>query len=305
MSETFSMRLKKIRDSKGWTQQQFADKIGCSRATYNHYENGNRHPDDIILRSICQVTHVSADYLLGLTDTENPRYDSAAKLTGFSEKALDYLQIKKNITKEAGSGIENAVLDFIICDAWQTDIFDYHNPNPFLRYLDTQWHESQETPAILQQECNVHILDTIKEDWIEAEKKFNFDDIMGYYKEQAGETEIFIPSTDDFTGWLTWEEKEYLDKLYTHPNEDMNNAHFLDKIVTYLLFDKYDVSLCSSQGQQALNGINNIFLKFGNTKIEFPSETSSQLIEDMLVQDVVASLKKLKENYKKKDTEQT
>lgn len=294
MSETFSMRLKKIRDSKGWTQQQFADKIGCSRATYNHYENGNRHPDDSILRSICQVTHISADYLLGLSDTGNPSYNSAAELTGFSEKALDYLKIKKDIANEAGIGIENTILDFIICDANQKDIFEHYNPNPYEIQMKTQCGKKITPLNQPYHECKIHILDAIKYDWNDAKK----DAVYRF----ASESDIYFDrEKDDYQDFLR--KRKYEEELKKYFAEVKNNSHFLDNIVHYLFYDKYKVLLCSSVGHKDLDDNHSLILKLGNTAIQFPSEESSKLIEDMLIQNVIDSLKKLKENYKKEYTE--
>jgi transcriptional regulator with XRE-family HTH domain len=61
------MRLKELRGNE--TQAAFASKLNLRQATYSRYESGEREPDLELLCQIAKTCGVSADWLLGLTDT--------------------------------------------------------------------------------------------------------------------------------------------------------------------------------------------------------------------------------------------
>ncbi len=316
MNETFSERLKEIRESKGWTQQQFADAIGCSRATYNHYENGNRHPDDVILRKICQEVSVSADYLLGLSATKNVPLSLPANVTGLSEQALEYLLKKKYNYDFATNepGLVNKVLDFIILDADFSSIFDQANPNPFLAELQSVGMLPPVSPDQIKDKCPIHILDAIKSDWGEdtfatAESDSSLKGEEEIIASHVGESALYGGGDNNPTdsisiqemgddGVLGIDEEDFVDKQASFLHKEAGKSFFLDTLMEYLMFDKYDVSLCSTAGYSDLSENRNITIRLGNTSIRFPSEESSQLIETMLLQNVMDSLKKLKQNFK-------
>lgn len=67
MSSNFATRLKDIRNKKGLTQKQLADKLGISSSTIGMYEQNNRMPSSEILSEMCNIFDVSIDYLLGRT----------------------------------------------------------------------------------------------------------------------------------------------------------------------------------------------------------------------------------------------
>lgn len=65
----FSERLKDVRVEKGCTPKELAMAADITlRAVYN-YEAGIREPSFDILIKICKYLDVSADYLIGLTDS--------------------------------------------------------------------------------------------------------------------------------------------------------------------------------------------------------------------------------------------
>ena len=63
-------RIKQWRYDHYVTQQQLADKIGCPRNTLQCWETGRRSPGCETLAELCRAMNVSADWLLGLTDTQ-------------------------------------------------------------------------------------------------------------------------------------------------------------------------------------------------------------------------------------------
>ena len=71
----------------------FADFVGTSRQSLGYYLNGERIPDALMVKQICERCNVSADWLLGLCDVKRPNANIQAvcKYTGLSEKAVSYL----------------------------------------------------------------------------------------------------------------------------------------------------------------------------------------------------------------------
>ena len=63
-------RLQEIRRDHGDTQQSLAAKLRVSKPTVQAWERGKSSPGHDMLVTICRMYEVSADYLLGLTDTD-------------------------------------------------------------------------------------------------------------------------------------------------------------------------------------------------------------------------------------------
>ena len=66
----FGKRLREARMIREITQQTLADEIGVALRSYQCYEQGTRQPSLSLLIKICDILDVSADWLLGRTDTE-------------------------------------------------------------------------------------------------------------------------------------------------------------------------------------------------------------------------------------------
>lgn len=59
----------RLRDLRGKrTQQQMAELIGVSQASYAQWENGRRHENLYKFANLCRSLNVSADWLLGLVE---------------------------------------------------------------------------------------------------------------------------------------------------------------------------------------------------------------------------------------------
>ena len=65
-------RIRALREDRDWTQQQVADLLYINRRTYSAYENGVNSITPELLIQIAGLYEVSVDYLLGLTDEEQP-----------------------------------------------------------------------------------------------------------------------------------------------------------------------------------------------------------------------------------------
>lgn len=97
--EVFEKRLKELRKANGYTIEQFAEAVGISKSTVGYYENNNRMPDIEILSRIADVLNVSADYLIGKTNTTatKGKTKTVCDFTGLSDTAVEYLaELVKN-----------------------------------------------------------------------------------------------------------------------------------------------------------------------------------------------------------------
>lgn len=91
--EVFSKRLKELRKANGYTIEQFAERVGISKSSVGYYESANRLPDAEILSRIADALNVSADYLIGRTNTAalKGKMKTVCELTGLSDGAAEYL----------------------------------------------------------------------------------------------------------------------------------------------------------------------------------------------------------------------
>lgn len=61
-------RLRQIRIEKGLTQKQVAQAVGVVPTAITNYETGIREPSIDVLKKLCDLFDVSADYLIGRID---------------------------------------------------------------------------------------------------------------------------------------------------------------------------------------------------------------------------------------------
>ena len=56
-------RIKQLRKTLGFTQQEFAERIGVKRNTIAQYETGRNEPIGSVLNLICKEYNVNPDWL--------------------------------------------------------------------------------------------------------------------------------------------------------------------------------------------------------------------------------------------------
>ena len=74
--EGFGKRLTAIRQSRGLTQLELAQKVGVSRRVIAYYEHEEAQPPGALLVDLAKTLQVSADHLLGLKlpkETKDPK----------------------------------------------------------------------------------------------------------------------------------------------------------------------------------------------------------------------------------------
>ena len=77
----FGQRLAELRKKKGFTQEEFADKIGISRRALAYYETeAPKPPDGETLLSIAKSLKISVDQLLGVKKVQTATSPKEARL---------------------------------------------------------------------------------------------------------------------------------------------------------------------------------------------------------------------------------
>jgi transcriptional regulator with XRE-family HTH domain len=66
-----AVRLKQIREQRGFTQEQVSEKINVEIGTLSGYERAYRKPSPEMLSRLADLYVCSADYLLGRVDSPN------------------------------------------------------------------------------------------------------------------------------------------------------------------------------------------------------------------------------------------
>ena len=89
----FSSRLKQLVEDEYSSITAAGKKANIVQPTMSTYVNGKRLPDAMMLRRLCEAFKVSADWLLGLSDTRSVEADahSAVNYTGLSPEAVEVL----------------------------------------------------------------------------------------------------------------------------------------------------------------------------------------------------------------------
>ena len=67
--DILAKRLVELRTVKKVSRKEVSVRIGIAERTYQRYENDERDPDAPVLKKLADYYDVSADYLLGRTDT--------------------------------------------------------------------------------------------------------------------------------------------------------------------------------------------------------------------------------------------
>ena len=91
MERIFHETLAGLRRERGVSQRQVAADLGISQALLSHYENGAREPGLAFVCRVCEYYGVTADYLLG-------RSESRSRLE--PETARDFLNRLRALSDE-------------------------------------------------------------------------------------------------------------------------------------------------------------------------------------------------------------
>lgn len=104
--------LRKLREDKGLSREEFSNKIGVASSTISAYENGLREPSDEMKVKIANFFGVTVDYLLGLTQERH----SNSVVT--SEGIFIALDGDNKVTEEDIKTLKNIVKAFLDSKKW-------------------------------------------------------------------------------------------------------------------------------------------------------------------------------------------
>ena len=93
----FGQRISEYRKNKNITQEELAIRLGVTPQALSKWERGQSLPDVTLLADICQVLGVSADYLLGVEQTqrftENSDESAQNEILNNLNKSLEPLEL--------------------------------------------------------------------------------------------------------------------------------------------------------------------------------------------------------------------
>lgn len=81
--------ITEIREKRGLTQEELAEKIGVSRKTISNWENAIKKPRLQDLLKLCDALSCDLDYLLGKSTYSTKKIASICEYTGLSENTVD------------------------------------------------------------------------------------------------------------------------------------------------------------------------------------------------------------------------
>ena len=94
LENTTSYRVRLLRQDRGWSQKELADKIFVAHSQISRLESGETtNIGSSLLVSLAKIFHVSTDYLLGLTPISVPKSYDISEL-GLSEEVIRRLLLK-------------------------------------------------------------------------------------------------------------------------------------------------------------------------------------------------------------------
>lgn len=97
---TLGQRLRKAREAKGWSQTLVCKKLGISNSTLSGYERDYREPDADMISKFSNLYEVTADYLIGVSESVQNFKNLTDKGEKDISKRMD--QIKRDLTSEDG-----------------------------------------------------------------------------------------------------------------------------------------------------------------------------------------------------------
>lgn len=99
----YNDRIREARKSKGYTQAQLGEMIGCAKNTISSYEKGTNEPSVAILNKIMSALEVDANYIF---QDENNGYHNLHA----SPVEMDFLVKPYRLLDDSGQRLVRAVL---------------------------------------------------------------------------------------------------------------------------------------------------------------------------------------------------
>ncbi|HBA48879.1 MAG TPA: XRE family transcriptional regulator [Lachnospiraceae bacterium] len=75
----FGLRLRQLREDRGFSKAAFAKKLGVSAETVYRYENNTQYPSLERTKQIAVILRTSVDYLVGLDNEYTVKFPNLSK----------------------------------------------------------------------------------------------------------------------------------------------------------------------------------------------------------------------------------
>lgn len=192
-TNVFKDRLKELIEESEFNQREVAGKIGISKQTISFYVNGKRLPDIDNTYKLCKFFHVSADYLLGLSDVKSFDLDIKAisEKTGLSERAIKEINRFRN--KDSTLSVAEFRLDFL--NGLLTEYYFYSLIDKIIGFVETKTDTDESKERCLRKYCDLKGIDYEKLSFDYRDPEFvefesNFNDFYHYFDMKLGESSI-------------------------------------------------------------------------------------------------------------------
>lgn len=179
----FSKRIKELRESVNMSQKEFADSVGTTQTTLSSYETTDKIPSLSIVKTIAEKYSVSLDWLCGLSNSKNHKYNIVTYADFFNtlftlDKALDIHFLPNHVNDVDCDGNGNP----IPCTAYiQTIYFNNTEISDFLN----EWEKMKSLHS------NKTIDDEVYALWIEKTlKKYSNENLDGSFNVDDSDGEL-------------------------------------------------------------------------------------------------------------------
>ena len=116
VKESLPKKLQNLRERRGLSQDELAQKLDVTRVSISNYERGLRMPDAEVVARLAQEMGVTTDYLLGLSEYESYENAVMSKEVPLSNEALSFLLSNEWPT--------NTLIDFFLRSPLAKDFFE-------------------------------------------------------------------------------------------------------------------------------------------------------------------------------------
>lgn len=210
-----AVRLRQLMYGSGTTQQELAEKTGCSRQAIAQYMDGSNAPNIDKLILIAEFFNVSIDYLVGKDkeQTEEELVQSIVNYTGLDEKSVEVLHnlkcestneieetVKKISAVLSGRRSQDTKTDLSFINTFINSQFNavFNHPNS---YLYEYCRNLKKCIEIYNQVIDFEIQDDFDTDFL-FQKFHKFDDDIKEIKKKIRVEKYLI--TDDFNDTLDY-----------------------------------------------------------------------------------------------------
>lgn len=119
MENLISFNLKRARLNRGWSMEELAEQVGCSKQTISNYENGNRNPDSQTLLKIGDIMDLDFEYFFKKPDIS------------FSLNSINYREgsfLSSNEKKLVEEKSQEAISSYLELEVLTKEEIAFNNP---------------------------------------------------------------------------------------------------------------------------------------------------------------------------------